>query len=79
MTVYAQKWGIRIPKVILEQLDIKSGNPLDIKEENGKTVISKAPQKSSLDDRLRDFGAKYELTEEDRIWLDAKPVGKEIW
>ena len=83
MTVYTQKWGnshgIRIPKTILDTLNISITDPLEIKEEHGQIIISKKPVYSSLDEKMNNLEEVYELTEEDKAWLNMKPVGKEIW
>ena len=83
MTIYTQRWGnshgIRIPKTILDNLNISSADPLEIKEEDGQIIISKKVIDVLLDEEIKNFKGVYELTEEDKAWLNMKPVGKEIW
>ena len=82
-----QKWGnsqaIRLPKVILETAQIKENETVQIFAEPDRIVIKKAEKKRShrtLAERLKDWDGKpYELTDEDREWLDMKAVGKEVW
>lgn len=79
MLVSLKKWGnsasIRIPSLILESLDLKLDDQLDIKEEGGRIIIE--PIKSNefkLEDLL--LG----ITEDNlhnRIDLGA-PIGKEL-
>ena len=82
MITFTQKWGnshgIRIPKIILDKLNIKTTDPLEIKEENGQIII-KQPKTFSLDTMLENTNELYELTDEDEAWLNDKPVGNEIW
>ncbi len=75
-----QKWGnsngVRIPKVFLESLGLKSGDMVNIEREEDKIIITKAQEKKiSLKDRI----AKYEGPNlvEDFVWDEAK--GEEIW
>lgn len=39
-----EKWGnsgsVRIPRIIMDSLNLKFDDPLDIKEENGKIIIA---------------------------------------
>lgn len=83
MTIYTHKWGnsqgIRIPKKILDKLNIKNSDPLEIKEENGQIIISKENVPIDLSEELEKCDRIYQLTEEDKDWLNAKPVGNEIW
>ncbi|MBA3697093.1 MAG: AbrB/MazE/SpoVT family DNA-binding domain-containing protein [Methylotenera sp.] len=50
MLVSLKKWGnsasVRIPSLILESLNLKLDDPLDIKEEDGRIII--APVKTNI-------------------------------
>lgn len=79
MLVSLKKWGnsasIRIPSLILESLNLKLDDPLDIKEEGGRIIIE--PVKSNefkLEDLLSGITQDNLHT---RIDFGA-PVGKEL-
>jgi len=85
MQATIQKWGnsqaIRLPKAILEIASIRENEQVQIFAEQNKIVIKKATRKRThvpLAERLKGWnGRPYELTNEDRDWLDMKPVGGE--
>ena len=81
-----QKWGnsqaIRLPKAILETASLKENEQVQILAKRNTIIIKKAEKKrthKTLAERLKDWDGKpYELTDEDREWLDMKPAGKEV-
>ena len=70
---------ITIPRVFLERLELDAGAIVDISLDGSGLRIE--PQKPiyKLGDLLAATPVSTELTEEDSQWLDAEPVGKEIW
>lgn len=69
-----------IPKTMLENLGLKKGDKVDITEENGRLVIEpiKKPE-YSLNELLAQCDNKATaLNDEDKAWLNAEPVGKEV-
>lgn len=74
------KWGnsngIRIPKVFLDSLNLKSNDLVDIERDNDKIIITKSKRKENLL-KLRIFMYKGENLCKDFTWDEAK--GKEIW
>ena len=86
MVATLQKWGnshgIRVPKQILNDLDIKVNDKLNIEVENDKMIIKKEKTHKTLKERLEDFYKKpisrikkIEVEEIDTGSL----VGDEIW
>ena len=74
------KWGnsdaVRLPKVILKELDIKTGDTIDIQMDENKIVITKIRKKGfSLEELVSDFPKSEFGKEVD--W--GEPVGNEIW
>ena len=69
-----QKWGnsngIRIPKVFLEALNLKSGDSVSMVREEDKIIIKKIARP-----RIKDYEGPNEC--EDFTWDEAK--GKELW
>jgi antitoxin ChpS len=69
---------LAVPRAILELLELRAGATVDITVESGRLVVE--PQKRpryTLDELLAQCDAT-DPTPEDRIWLDAKPIGREL-
>ncbi len=86
MQMVIKKWGnslaTRIPKAVVESVNLHLDQEVDIEAVNGKIVITPIKKKKEykLDDLLSQCPpASMKLTKEDKEWLDAEPVGKEAW
>ncbi len=86
MKMVIKKWGnslaTRIPKAVVESINLHLDQEVDIKAVNGKIVITPIKEKKEykLDYLLSQCQpASMKLTKEDKEWLDAEPVGKEAW
>lgn len=80
MEIKLQKWGnsngIRIPKNIIDDLNIKENDRLEIvKEENKIIITKKSPNYLSLKERIEAYSGRNLAKDFD--W--GEPVGKEIW
>lgn len=73
------RWGnsmaLRLPKGVLEDADLKEGNAVDVRVENGALIITKARPKYSITELMDAFRPEHRHEDED--W--GKPAGKEIW
>ena len=74
-----QKWGnshgIRIPKQLLEALDLRESDKVEIERQQDAIVIRKAGiRHRTLEERLAGFEGPYEFTE----WDTGTPVGNEV-
>lgn len=74
------KWGnsdaVRLPKVLLKELKLQTGDSICITREGNKIVLTKIKkQYKSLEERFADYKGNFKPTEMD--W--GKPVGNEIW
>ena len=69
-----------VPRKILDLIHLDAGAQVDVNVERGKLVVEpKAKPRYSLNELLARCREKdFALTAEDRAWLDAKPVGKEV-
>jgi len=78
MTVKLQKWGnsmgVRIPKSIIEKINLEENDELVIEQQDGKIIIFPAKKKLSLSDMMAQVTAE-NLHGED----DFKPEGSEVW
>lgn len=78
-----RKWGNSagtiIPATILHEAGLEIGDALDAQVVEGKVMLSPVKGKLTLEELLA--GSPKEnlaITDEDREWLDAPGVGKEI-
>ncbi len=78
MTVKLQKWGnsmgVRIPKSIIEKVNLVENDELVIEQQDGKIVIFPAKKKLSLNE-LMDQVTTENMHGED----DFKSEGNEVW
>ena len=79
MTTTVQKWGnshgIRIPKVILDEINLKYNDEIMIHTENNKIIISKTEKRQTIKDLFENFNDEYVPVNID--W--GTPAGDEIW
>ena len=81
MITSIKNWGnsqaIRIPKQLLDKLNITEDDHLEITEEDNRIVIKKIDfrQHKTIEERFAEYDGEYNAEEVD--W--GKPEGKEIW
>jgi len=85
MNMTIKKWGnslaTRIPKAVVESINLRLDQEVDIEAVNGKIVITPIEGKKEykLDDLLSQCKpGSMKLDDEDKEWLNAESVGKEI-
>ncbi|KJE75908.1 antitoxin [Ferrimicrobium acidiphilum] len=70
---------LAVPPAILDLLHLHAGATVGIGVDNGRMVIEPAPRAHyTLGDLLAQCDMSHELSQQDREWLDAKPVGNEL-
>jgi len=68
-----------IPKPLLDSLGIAANAKLDLTVEDGKLVaVPRKRPKYTLDELMAQCDLDAPWTEEEREWLESKPVGREI-
>jgi len=81
-----KKWGnslaTRIPKAVVESIDLHLDQQVDIEAVNGKIIIT--PIEKTKEYKLEELlnqceSGAMKLTEEDQEWINDKSVGKELW
>jgi len=81
-----KKWGnslaTRIPKAVVESIGLHLDQEIDIEAVNGRIIIT--PLKERKEYKLEELlsqckSGSMNLTSEDQEWLNADPVGKEVW
>jgi len=70
---------VSIPKAIVKTLGLHVGSKLDLSIEDNKIVLTPIAEEMSLEELLTGSPKKcFAVTDEDREWIDAKTVGKEV-
>ena len=70
---------LTVPPVILDLLHLHAGATVGLSVDHGRLVIEPTPRPHySLDELLAQCDASAEISEEDRAWLESKPVGSEL-
>lgn len=79
MNTTIQKWGnsqgIRIPKIILDEVKWTENESIIIKTEDEKIIIEKAKKRKNIIELFENYKEKYKPIEID--W--GNPKGEEIW
>jgi antitoxin ChpS len=70
---------LSVPPAILDLLQLHAGSTVGLAVEHGRLVIEPTPRpRYSLDELLAQCDESAEISEEDRAWLESKPVGNEL-
>ena len=70
---------LAVPPAILDLLHLRAGATVGVAVDNGRLVVEPCQRpRYSLDELLAQCDASAEVSDEDRQWLDAKPVGGEL-
>lgn len=82
-TTYLRKVGgsvmLAVPPVLLELLNLSVGTKVDIDVADGRLIVEPGSRpRYSLDELLAQCEAATDVPAEDRAWMDAKPIGKEL-
>ena len=67
-----------VPPAMLEQLELKAGSTVGIEVENGRLIVERRNPKYTLEELLAECEGDQTPTAEEREWLDAPRVGKEL-
>jgi antitoxin component of MazEF toxin-antitoxin module len=85
-TIRVNRWGnglgIRLPKEFIDRAGITETSQVEVTATDNGLLITRAKEPRRhipLAERLKEWdGKSYELTDEDRDWLNMEPVGDEI-
>lgn len=70
---------VSIPKAIIKSLGLRVGSKLDMSIIDNKIVLTPIAEELSLEALLAGSPKEcFNITAEDREWIDAKPRGKEV-
>ena len=70
---------LAVPPAILDLLNLQAGTTVGLAVDHGRLIVEPSPRpRYTLDELLAQCDASVEISEEDRAWLDNKPVGSEM-
>jgi len=70
---------VSIPKAIVNTLGLRVGSKLDMSIKDNKIVLTPIEDELDLQTLLAGSPKEcFKITQEDREWIDAEPVGKEV-
>lgn len=70
---------VSIPKAIVKTLGLHVGSKLELSIEDNKITLTPIQEELTLEALLAESPkACFRITDEDREWIDAAPVGKEV-
>ena len=72
---------LTVPKKILDLIHLRAGAKVEMRVEDGKLIVQPTTKpKYTLAALLAQCQPEdFQLTEDDRAWLDIRPVGNEVW
>ena len=70
---------LAVPPAILDILHLHAGATVGLAVDHGRLVVEPTLRpRYTLDELLAQCDASAEVSAEDRVWLDSKPVGSEL-
>jgi len=79
MNATIQKWGnshaLRLPKALLDMVDLKENDEVEIKVQNGALLIVPVKKHKTLEERIAQYKGDYKCSE----WDTGKPKGNEVF
>lgn len=69
---------VAIPPVVLDQLGLETGATLTIDLEGDHLVLRPERRRYTLDDLLSQCDFSQPRSQEDEVWVNSPPVGKEL-
>lgn len=70
---------LTVPPALLEQLSLAAGSAVSLAVEDGRLIVDPAPPvRYALEDLLAASDYSPPMSQEERAWLDAPAVGREI-
>lgn len=70
---------LAVPRAILDLLHLHAGSTVGLTVDRGRLVVEPTPRtRYSLGELLAQCDASAEISEEDRGWLENKPIGREL-
>lgn len=81
-TTHLRKVGgsvmLAVPPAILDLLELKPGTKVGIAVDGGRLVVESQKPRYTLEELLAQCDPAAEYTDEDREWIEGRPVGREL-
>lgn len=72
--------GMTLPANLLRQTGMKIGDAVEVVQQGSSLLVTPAKKEPSLEELLEGTTRKdFELTADDRDWMDESPRGRELW
>ncbi|MFU2207830.1 AbrB/MazE/SpoVT family DNA-binding domain-containing protein [Solidesulfovibrio sp. C21] len=70
---------LAVPPAILDLLHLQAGSSVGLAVENNHLVVKPTQRpRYTLDELLEQCDASAEISKEDHVWLDNRPIGSEL-
>ena len=70
---------LAVPPVVLDMLQLRAGATVALIVDGGRLIVEPQPRRRyTIEELLAQCDDTAEPAQEDREWLDARPVGKEL-
>ena len=70
---------LAVPPVVLDMLQLRAGATVTLIVDGGRLIVEPQPRRRyTIEELLAQSDDAAEPAQEDREWLDARPVGKEL-
>lgn len=70
---------LAVPPALLDVLELRAGTKVEIGVEGGRLIVAPRTRPAyTLDELIAQCDDAGQVDDEDRTWLDAKPVGTEL-
>ncbi len=67
-----------VPPNLLEQLHLQAGSTVGVEMDGNCLIVKPTRPRYTVEELLADYDASFPLTAEEREWLDAPAVGREL-
>lgn len=79
-STYLRKVGgsvmLVVPPAVLEMMDLSAGSRVNLAAEKGRLIVEKP--KYTLEELLSQCDPNAPMSDEDKAWINGRPVGKEL-
>lgn len=69
---------LAVPPAVLEMLSLSAGSAVGVTVDGGRLIIEAQKRRYTLEELLAQCNPDAPLTDEEREWLDAPAVGREL-
>lgn len=67
-----------VPRATLDQLQLRVGSQVEIMIDHGRLIVEPVKPQYALEELLAQCDTTADISADEREWLDAKPVAREL-